>query len=166
MHLERSFKRCRLLLVVYTRVSSSSTSLSKAKATTGEVLEPQHGTWYTTDPLNEVNGKLRCSAAPLAYFTLYRRSRVRITAKAFGLLHTVGAHRFQTSIPHFPWNTTAGEGGKRHATPHLRAQQRPQVLQLHDEHLSLRCLQTATTPVVTWTTRHAAAATAADALAT
>lgn len=97
MHLERSFKRCRLLLVVYTRASFSSTSLSKAKATTEEVLdplEPQHGTWYTSDPLNEMKRKLWCSTAHLAYFTLYRRSRVRITVKAFGLLHTVGADRF------------------------------------------------------------------------
>lgn len=69
-------------------------------------------------------------------------------------------------FPHFSWNVKTGGGGKRHATPHLRAQQGPQVLQLHDEHLSLRCHQSATTPVVTWTTRHAAAATAADADAT
>lgn len=48
----------------------------------------------------------------------------------------------------------------------LRAQQGPQVLQLHGAHLSLSCYPTATTPVVTWTTRHAAAATAADAYAT
>lgn len=33
------------------------------------------------------------------------------------------------------------------------------MLQLHDEHLCLRCHQTATTPAVTRTTRHAAAAT-------
>lgn len=78
---------------------------------------------------------------------------------AVGLLHTVGTRQDQTSVPRSSGDVKTGGGGTRHATPHLRAQQGSQVLQLHDEHLSLRCHPTATTPAVTGTTRHAAAAT-------
>lgn len=51
------------------------------------------------------------------------------------LLHTVGTPH-KLLLPHFFFflERPAAGAGERHAIPHLRAQQGPQVLQLHDAH--------------------------------